>query len=592
LFVKLALAQLNPTVGDLSGNARLVRDAAQRAAASGADLLVTPELLISGYPPKDLLLREGFAHACDRKVTQLAAELPPGLAVLVGHPTKWGVTEGRTANAASLLLNGEVRDTIHKTLLPNYDVFDEQRYFRAAENVRPMELHGVKLGVHVCEDAWFGEPQTFYHDHPWRQVDPVAELVSFGADVLINLSASPFEKDKPHRRRNILRRHVSRHRKPFVFVNQVGGNDDLVFDGNSLVLDDAGNVLAQLAPFTEDLRIVPLSRGERDRQPGVGIAGDSARLVPGTSVERETLSPALSQKEREKELAARPREADLLDALVLGLRDYLRKSGFTDCVLGLSGGIDSALAAYIAVQAAGAEHVHGLLMPSRHSSEHSVADARRLAENLGIDHAVIPIDDVQRAYESTLVVGTDLATQPGGLADQNLQARIRGALVMIRSNRHGWLALATGNKSELAVGYCTLYGDMAGGFAVLCDLLKRDVYALCRYINDVRERREVIPVNSINKAPSAELAPNQFDQDTLPPYPVLDAILEGLIEREESVATLSRQFPPETVRWVASRLDRNEFKRRQMPPGIKLTARAFGSGRRMPMAARWDFDSL
>jgi NAD+ synthase (glutamine-hydrolysing) len=592
LFVKLALAQLNPTVGDLSGNARLVRDAAQRAAASGADLLVTPELLISGYPPKDLLLREGFAHACDRKVTQLAAELPPGLAVLVGHPTKWGVTEGRTANAASLLLNGEVRDTIHKTLLPNYDVFDEQRYFRAAENVRPMELHGVKLGVHVCEDAWFGEPQTFYHDHPWRQVDPVAELVSFGADVLINLSASPFEKDKPHRRRNILRRHVSRHRKPFVFVNQVGGNDDLVFDGNSLVLDDAGNVLAQLAPFAEDLRIVTLSRGERDRQPGVGIAGDSARLVPGTSVERETLSPALSQKEREKELAARPREADLLDALVLGLRDYLRKSGFTDCVLGLSGGIDSALAAYIAVQAAGAEHVHGLLMPSRHSSEHSVADARRLAENLGIDHAVIPIDDVQRAYESTLVVGTDLATQPGGLADQNLQARIRGALVMIRSNRHGWLALATGNKSELAVGYCTLYGDMAGGFAVLCDLLKRDVYALCRYINDVRERREVIPVNSINKAPSAELAPNQFDQDTLPPYPVLDAILEGLIEREESVATLSRQFPPETVRWVASRLDRNEFKRRQMPPGIKLTARAFGSGRRMPMAARWDFDSL
>lgn len=590
--MKLALAQLNPTVGDLSGNARLVRDAAQRAAASGADLLVTPELLISGYPPKDLLLREGFAHACDRKVTQLAAELPPGLAVLVGHPTKWGVTEGRTANAASLLLNGEVRDTIHKTLLPNYDVFDEQRYFRAAENVRPMELHGVKLGVHVCEDAWFGEPQTFYHDHPWRQVDPVAELVSFGADVLINLSASPFEKDKPHRRRNILRRHVSRHRKPFVFVNQVGGNDDLVFDGNSLVLDDAGNVLAQLAPFAEDLRIVTLSRGERDRQPGVGIAGDSARLVPGTSVERETLSPALSQKEREKELAARPREADLLDALVLGLRDYLRKSGFTDCVLGLSGGIDSALAAYIAVQAAGAEHVHGLLMPSRHSSEHSVADARRLAENLGIDHAVIPIDDVQRAYESTLVVGTDLATQPGGLADQNLQARIRGALVMIRSNRHGWLALATGNKSELAVGYCTLYGDMAGGFAVLCDLLKRDVYALCRYINDVRERREVIPVNSINKAPSAELAPNQFDQDTLPPYPVLDAILEGLIEREESVATLSRQFPPETVRWVASRLDRNEFKRRQMPPGIKLTARAFGSGRRMPMAARWDFDSL
>ena len=548
--MKIALAQLNPTVGDLPGNTALVRAAAEAAQAAGADLLVTSELVISGYPPKDLLLREGFAHACNRAVSALAKELPRGLAVLVGHPTKWGVSEGRVANAASLLLDGEVLDTIHKTLLPNYDVFDEQRYFRPAERVRPIELRGVKLGVHICEDAWYGEPHTFYHDRPLQQFDPVAELISFGADVLINLSASPFEKDKPHRRLNILQRHVSRHRKPFVFVNQVGGNDDLVFDGNSLAIDADGNVIEQLAPFDTDLCMLDL------------------------------LSP---------QHPSRPREADLLDALVLGLRDYLRKSGFKDCVLGLSGGIDSALAAYIAAQAAGKEHVHGLLMPSRHSSEHSVSDAQLLAENLGIDHAIIPIDEMHRAYEATHIVGADLASQPGGLADQNLQARIRGALVMIRSNRHGWLALATGNKSELAVGYCTLYGDMAGGFAVLCDLLKRDVYAVSRYINDVRERREVIPVSSITKAPSAELAPGQFDQDTLPPYPVLDAILEGLIEREESVATLSEQFPAETVRWVATKLDRNEFKRRQMPPGIKLTARAFGSGRRMPMAAKFDF---
>jgi NAD+ synthase (glutamine-hydrolysing) len=553
--VKIALAQLNPTVGDLRGNAALVRAAAEKGSAVGAELLVTSELLISGYPPKDLLLREGFAHACDRAVSALAKELPRELAVIVGHPTKWGVTEGRTANAASLLLDGEVRDTVHKTLLPNYDVFDEQRYFRPAERVRLMDLRGAKLGVHICEDAWYGEPNTFYHDRPLQQADPVAELASIGAEVLINLSASPFERDKPHRRLNILRRHVSRHRKPFVFVNQVGGNDDLVFDGNSLVLDNAGNVLEQLAPFAEDLRIVDLQSPPHPL----------------------TLSPP------------RPREADLLDALILGLRDYLRKSGFTDCVLGLSGGIDSALAAYIAAQAAGPEHVHGLLMPSRHSSEHSIADAKRLAENLGIDHAVIPIDEMQQAYEATAVVGADLASQRGGLADQNLQARIRGALVMIRSNRYGWLALATGNKSELAVGYCTLYGDMAGGFAVLCDLFKRDVYAVSRFINDVREGREVIPLSSITKAPSAELAPNQFDQDTLPPYPLLDAILEGLIEREESVATLSRQFPAETVRWVATKLDRNEFKRRQMPPGIKLTSRAFGSGRRMPMAAKFEF---
>ncbi|GDY07438.1 NAD+ synthase [Planctomycetia bacterium] len=564
--MKIALAQLNPTVGDLPGNAALVRAAAEAAQAAGADLLVTSELVISGYPPKDLLLREGFAHACNRAVSALAKELPRGLAVLVGHPTKWGVSEGRVANAASLLLDGEVLDTIHKTLLPNYDVFDEQRYFRPAERVRPIELRGVKLGVHICEDAWYGEPHTFYHDRPLQQFDPVAELISFGADVLINLSASPFEKDKPHRRLNILQRHVSRHRKPFVFVNQVGGNDDLVFDGNSLAIDADGNVIEQLAPFDTDLCMLDLLSPQH----------------PVTPAPQHPVTPAPQHP-------SRPREADLLDALVLGLRDYLRKSGFKDCVLGLSGGIDSALAAYIAAQAAGKEHVHGLLMPSRHSSEHSVSDAQLLAENLGIDHAIIPIDEMHRAYEATHIVGADLASQPGGLADQNLQARIRGALVMIRSNRHGWLALATGNKSELAVGYCTLYGDMAGGFAVLCDLLKRDVYAVSRYINDVREGREVIPVSSITKAPSAELAPDQFDQDTLPPYPVLDAILEGLIEREESVATLSEQFPAETVRWVAAKLDRNEFKRRQMPPGIKLTARAFGSGRRMPMAAKFDF---
>ncbi len=592
--MKIALAQLNPTVGDLRGNAALVRAAAEKAFADGAGLLVTSELVISGYPPKDLLLREGFAHACDRAVSALAKELPHGLAVLIGHPTKWGVTEGRIANAASLLLEGEVLDTIHKTLLPNYDVFDEQRYFRPAERVRPMVLRGVKLGVHICEDAWFGEPHTFYHDRPLQQFDPVAELVSLGANVLINLSASPFEKDKPHRRLNILQRHVSQHRKPFVFVNQVGGNDDLVFDGNSLALDSAGNVIEQLTPFAEDLRLVPLPLGEGGRRPGEGPSAErssSQAADIGTSNVAVSLTPALFQRERGPDRATRPREADLLDALVLGLRDYLRKTGFKDCVLGLSGGIDSALAAYIAAQAAGKEHVHGLLMPSRHSSEHSVSDAQLLAENLGINHAIIPIDELQRAYEATHIVGADLSNQPSGLADQNLQARIRGALVMIRSNRHGWLALATGNKSELAVGYCTLYGDMAGGFAVLCDLFKHDVYAVSRYINDVREGREVIPVRSITKAPSAELAPDQFDQDTLPPYPVLDAILEGLIEREESVATLSEQFPVETVRWVAMKLDRNEFKRRQMPPGIKLTARAFGSGRRMPMAAKFDFES-
>ena len=438
-------------------------------------------------------------------------------------------------------------------LLPNYDVFDEQRYFRPAEKTSPVEFQGCNLGIHICEDAWWGEASTTYHDDPRSLPDPVALLAEAGADVLINLSASPFELSKPDRRTSIFKRHVARHRLPVVFVNQVGGNDDLVFDGNSLVLDAQGNRVTQLASFADDFRVVTV----------------------------EALEPA-------RDYVAPTREANLFDALVLGLRDYMRKSGFRDCVLGLSGGIDSSLAACIAAKAVGGAHVHGLLMPSRYSSDHSLADAKELAENLGIDYQTIPIDEIHRAYERAPVIGVELTVPPANLADQNLQARIRGAIVMVRSNRNGWLALATGNKSELAVGYCTLYGDMVGGFAVLCDVFKRDVYAVSRYINDVVEKRPVIPPRVLTKAPSAELAPNQFDQDVLPPYDLLDAILEGLIERELSAASLSAQFPAETVRWVADRLDRNEFKRRQMPPGIKLSARAFGSGRRMPIAARFN----
>jgi NAD+ synthase (glutamine-hydrolysing) len=551
--VKIALAQLNPTIGDLAGNVQLVRDAAAKACQAGADLLIASELVVSGYPPKDFLLREGFVAACDRAVTELAQILDADLGVVVGHPTHWNLRAGRIANAASLLYGGRVQSTVHKALLPNYDVFDEMRYFRRAEDVAPMEFAGRKLGVHICEDAWWGEPQTFYHDEPSAHFNPIARLMQGGAEVLINLSASPFEFAKPDRRGQIVGRHVGQYRVPFLFVNQVGGNDDLVFDGHSLVFDAAGNKVVQMRGFEPDFQVVDL-----DRLP-------SPVTTPPTD-----------------------RESMLLDALVLGLRDYMQKCGFRDCVLGLSGGIDSALAAYIAAAALGPEHVHGLLMPSRYSSEHSVADARLLAENLGIDFEIIPIETVHRAYENTPIVGEELASQPAGLADQNLQARIRGGLVMLRSNRHGWLALATGNKSELAVGYCTLYGDMVGGFAVLSDVFKRDVYGVSRYVNEVRERREVIPANIIDKAPSAELAPDQFDQDVLPPYPVLDAILEGLIEREQSIASLSRDFPEETVRWVAARLDRNEFKRRQMPPGIKLSQRAFGSGRRVPIAARFD----
>ena len=705
--MKIALAQLNPTVGDLAENAELVRAAAVEAAGQQAELFVASELVLSGYPPRDLLLRQGFVEACDRMLEQLASQLPPGIGVLVGHPTGRGVPQGRVANAASLLFDGKVVATIHKALLPNYDVFDERRYFYPAADVAAVQFRGVQLGIHICEDAWWGQPGTPYHDEPYRHFDPVAALARDGADLFINLSASPFEIRKRNRRQQLVAEHAKKHGRPFVFVNQVGGNDDLVFDGASFAVSADGQITDQLSGFESALQFVevelPTSELPNDseaarrdpddipepiaRRMGIETDDASARhsyayvedsdivsmsvadsgyevidlnkvevpddiiaLLPESAARESNVIPfrldgsslvvAISDPMKfdvidklrfllnrevkcevatddaieraiarhygeqfcdsvgtggmeaigEIKLPDAPNLGDMLDALILGLRDYVRKCGFTDCVLGLSGGIDSTLAAYIAAKAVGPEHVHGIAMPSRHSSQHSIDDAKALAVNLGIDYAEIPIDAMHQAHEQTVVVGDDLTSQPGGLADQNLQARIRGGIVMTRSNRHNWLALATGNKSELSVGYCTLYGDMCGGFAVLSDVFKRDVYGLSRFINDVREGREVLPENSISKPPSAELAPDQFDQDTLPDYPTLDGILIGLIEREESIATLSKTFDPEIVQWVATRLDRNEFKRRQMPPGIKLSARAFGTGRRMPMAARYRED--
>ncbi|WP_437228986.1 NAD+ synthase [Planctomicrobium sp. SH661] len=553
--MKIALAQLNPIVGDLAGNCRLIEQAAKEARQTGAQLLVTSELCVSGYPPKDLLYRDGFVEACEKRVQRLATLTDDSFGILVGHPSRHGCGPDSIANSASLLFQGQVTTTIHKTLLPNYDVFDEKRYFQAADRLQPIEFLGHRLGVHICEDAWWGEPETFYHCPPAEQPDPVKVLAEQGVDLFINLSASPYEFGKVPRRHQLIRRHVERYRKPFLFVNQVGGNDDLVFDGNSFVMNAAGELVLTAADFAVDLQHI-----------------ETAPLPP-------PLPPVVIHRENQ-----------LLQALTLGLGDYMRKCGFTDCVLGLSGGIDSALAACIAARAVGPERVHGILMPSRHSSQHSTDDARALAENLGMPWSIVPIDSVHAAYEKLPDIDVDLSSEPGGLADQNLQARIRGGIVMTRSNRRNWMALATGNKSELAVGYCTLYGDMCGGFAVLSDLYKRDVYSLSRYVNE-EAGREIIPVNVIEKAPSAELAPNQFDQDTLPPYPILDGILHGLIDKERSPADLAQEFPPETVQWVVKRLDRNEFKRRQMPPGIKLSQRAFGSGRRMPMAAR-GFDGM
>lgn len=548
--MRIALAQLNPTIGDLSGNLEKIRTAAATARKQGAELLVTPELCVSGYPPRDLLLRQGFVEACDEAVAELASITDESFGILVGHPTHRGAGAGRMANAASLLAAGTIRETVHKVLLPNYDVFDEKRYFQPGHSARVMEFRGLRLGVHICEDAWWGEPNTFYHDSSEGLANPIAQLADEGADLFINLSASPFELGKRDRRRRILRRHLENYSGLFLLVNQVGGNDDLVFDGHSLVIGSDGRLLLEGKSFDEDLLVLDT-----------------------TDLPRPHDDPKWD------------RPAMILQALTLGLRDYMRKCGFSDCVLGLSGGIDSALAACVAARAVGPEHVHGIMMPSRYSSDHSVADSEQLGARLGIDVSKVPIDSIHKGYEALPVIGEDLLSNSGGLADQNLQARIRGAIVMTRSNRHGWIALATGNKSELAVGYCTLYGDMAGGFAVLSDLYKRDVYGVARYINE-SAGEEIIPTSIIEKAPSAELAPGQFDQETLPPYDLLDGVLEGLIDGEKSPRELSKEFPPDVVAWVVQRLDRNEFKRRQMPPGIKVTQRAFGSGRRMPMAAR------
>lgn len=546
----IALAQLNPLVGDLNGNRRLLEQAVAAARAGGASLLVTPELGISGYPPRDLLKRAGFVQACEEQVRQLALLTDDQFGILIGHPGQHPCDPRALANCVSLLTGGTVAQTRQKILLPNYDVFDEQRYFQQGTNVAPMPFQGRRLGVHICEDAWWGEPETFYHCSQDGQRDPLRLLADQQCDVYINLSASPFQAGKIERRQHLIQRHVEQLRKPFLFVNQVGGNDDLVFDGSSFALNGDAQLILQAAAFSPDLQFVNI----------------------------DEVSPVLSERRL-------PREHQLLQATTLGLQDYMKKSGFTDCVLGLSGGIDSALAACIAARAVGPEHVHGILMPSRYSSQHSLDDARTLAENLGMNWTIVPIEKAHATCSALPELASDLSSPGGSLADQNLQARIRGMIVMTRSNRHNWLALATGNKSELAVGYCTLYGDMCGGFAVLNDLYKGDVYDLSRFVN-VESGREIIPENVLKKAPSAELAPNQVDQDTLPPYPVLDGILRGLIDRDCAPEELFDEYPAETVLWVLRRLDRNEFKRRQAAPGVKLTPRAFGTGRRMPMAAR------
>ena len=542
--MRIALAQLNTTVGDIAGNEGLVLEAYRRGVEAQVELVLTPELSLTGYPPRDLLLRESFIRANQAALERLAAAVGE-VGLIVGFVGENPVRPGRPlTNAAALLHRGRVVAIRTKTLLPTYDVFDEDRYFEPASENGVIHWEGRRLGLTICEDIWndaeFGVQRRY-------RPDPAAALVASGAQILINLSASPWQLGKEQRRSALLRSLARRHQVPVVYCNLVGGNDELVFDGRSLAFNSAGGCLGEAAHFSSDFLIVDTE-----------ASGD-------------------------RPLAPLADEALLHDALVLGMRDYVGKCGFRSVVLGLSGGIDSALVAALAVDALGAENVRGLALPTQFSSAGSIDDARSLAENLGIRFDVAPI---QGSFEALKRQMEPLFEgRPEDTAEENLQARLRGVTLMAMSNKFGSLLLTTGNKSELAVGYCTLYGDMCGGLAVISDLPKTWVYRVSRWMN---RDREIIPSSSITKAPSAELRPNQTDQDSLPPYEVLDAILEAyVVEDRPAAEIIATGFSEADVRRVVRLIDLSEYKRRQAAPGLKVTSRAFGVGRRQPVAQRW-----
>jgi len=543
--MKIALAQINPTVGDFAGNSARILDFAGRAAERGADLAVFSELCLCGYLPMDLIERPQFIDRNERELACLAKQLP--VPSIVGYAARATGSTGKSAsNAAALLANGKIEFVQHKMLLPTYDVFDESRYFQptAAQNV--FSFGGQNLGITICEDIW--NDKTFWAK-PLYERDPVAELVAKGASLIINISGSPYTIHKRALRLDMLRALARSHGLPVVYVNQVGGNDSLVFDGGSVVVLPDCRVPAQASSFVEDLVIF----------------------------DTETVTGDLhSQHTTELDL--------VLQALICGTRDYVCKSGFRSVVVGLSGGIDSSAVAAIAVAALGRENVRGVSMPGPFSSEGSRVDARKLAENLGIEFLTIPITDVFQSYRTALADA--FRGRSEDVTEENLQARVRGNFLMALSNKSGSMVLSTGNKSEMAVGYCTLYGDMAGGLAMLSDVPKTMVYALAELIN---RDRELIPLASIKKPPSAELRPNQKDEDSLPPYEVLDQILKGYIEEVKSPQEIADAcgFDIGLVRSIAGKVDRNEYKRRQAPPGLKITSRAFGLGRPFPIVQKF-----
>jgi NAD+ synthase/NAD+ synthase (glutamine-hydrolysing) len=543
--VKIALGQINPTVGDFSGNAAKIIDYAQRAKACGAGLILFPELSVCGYPPRDLVERPPFVSR-NRETAERIAAATTGIALICGLVTPANSDTGKSVmNSAALLMDGKIAFIQSKMLLPTYDVFDEMRNFAPAKSQELFPLCGNRMALTICEDAW--NDKQFWAKRLYT-VDPVESLIHAGGNFVLNVSASPFWIGKREFRRDMLASIARQHRVPVALVNQVGGNDSLVFDGSSLVLDRQGNVIAQGRSFEEDLIYF-------DSQ---SLTGEMHEQIPGD-------------------------EGSAYSALVLGTRDYIRKCGFSKAIVGLSGGIDSALTAAIAADAVGPENVIGVGMPGPYSSQGSIEDARTLAANLGIRFELISINAAYEAYRDMLK--QVFAGLKEDVTEENLQSRARGMLLMALSNKFGAIVLSTGNKSELGVGYCTLYGDMVGGLAVISDVPKTLVYHLSEYVNS---RRPVIPRASIDKPPSAELRPDQKDSDSLPPYDILDAILEDYVEDSHPAEQIAadRKIDMETVRRVIRMVDRAEYKRQQAAPGVKISPKAFGYGRRFPIAAK------
>jgi len=569
--MRLALAQINTTVGDLDGNREQIVEAIAEARRAGADLLLVPELAVTGYPPEDLLLRPGFLRAAAESLEEIAREATD-VAALVGFPH----LDRDLYNACAVCADGEVKAIYRKRFLPNYGVFDEDRYFAPARDCLLLDLGGTLIGPTICEDMWQPGP-------------PATDLALAGAQLLTNISASPFHVCRDREREAMFATRARDNACFVAFCNAVGGQDELLFDGNSLVLDEEGHVLARARGFEEQLLVVDIDPAD--------AVGRRLRDVRRRALAREREQvpdpPVIALGEaREQREQAPPQIAEQLGeleqmrlGLELGLGDYVRKNGFEDVVIGVSGGIDSALTAALAVEALGAGSVHCVSMPSRYSSEETRRDAGLLAESLGTDFRQLPIDDVYSGFESTLA--ESFAGRESDLTEENLQARIRGVLLMALSNKFGWLVVATGNKSELSVGYATLYGDMAGGFALLKDVFKTDVFRLARHLNE-RAGRELIPASTIDRAPSAELRADQLDEHSLPPYEALDRVLEAYVEQDRSREELSHDgFDPDVVERAVELIDRAEYKRRQAPPGVRLTPKAFGRDRRTPITNRW-----